>query len=560
MSSYHRILTIALLALTVGVVVVNIHYLYVAPVANTWVWWSGDETWLMAQYKEFVTTAHYLNPLAPGSAFAHGSGLLFGSCYLSAILYGLPLLLVKGHTIDTGRTVTYLLGVVTLVLLWQIAKRYRVEPPLRAFGCLLLSSTLCFFISSHSARYDLLVGLTILILVGYLPVLSEKKPVASSVLLGSLVPLTMLVNGHVLILLILTIAYMVWRTGILKSKRSSALFAGTAIAGLLLLLSVQASLIGTLSLLGPFKGNVKIQPLFRFFHPKYQIANYYWRYSTAYTFAPGVLAVAIVLTASLVWARFRYKFQMSRLEPLIRIFLMCASLVVASSLYIEFVLLRYFIFVLPMLVLTFVIMTSELMRVLPGRSKAVLSVALGACVVLALSRFSVDALRIGRAGEAISAANGRSVTEALEIIHARHPGHVRVFCTNPVQNIAMDDSCLLITPLMYDQPSAELRSRHELWESQKLDYAIVCSPANGCDDWKQTDSSIDWGARMHAKVVFQALGAFSDINRAYAPSDSALVDTLRVYEFCGKVTVRSWTFVCRSLLRRWWFRSSSFVR
>src|ERR1035437_9856444 len=167
MKALSRIVLAILLALIAVVLVVNVRYLYTAPIANTWTWWPGDETWLMSEFKEFLMTGHYINPNAPGSVYAVSSGLIFGSCYLTAVLYALPLLFIKGHTIDIGRTITWIFSVLALVALWQIARQYRVGPVLRAFGVLLLASTVCFFITSHSARSDMLIGLVVLILAGY---------------------------------------------------------------------------------------------------------------------------------------------------------------------------------------------------------------------------------------------------------------------------------------------------------------------------------------------------------------------------------------------------------
>ena len=169
---FSKIVTFALFLVLLLILIRNFQYLYVAPIQNAY-WWSSDETWLMSQYHQFVTTGHYVNPNAPGSMFSQCSGLLFGSCYVTAAMYGLPLLLIKHHTVDVGRTVTFLVGLLTLLSLWLIAKRYNVPPWLRMYGCILLASTLGFFIMSHAARYDLLVGFIVLIAVALLPLMIE---------------------------------------------------------------------------------------------------------------------------------------------------------------------------------------------------------------------------------------------------------------------------------------------------------------------------------------------------------------------------------------------------
>ncbi len=262
------------LALTVAVLVLNARYLYVAPIPNTWTWWAGDETWLMAEYKQFITTGHYINPLAPGSVYAVTSGIIFGSCYLTAAIYALPLLFIKGHTIDVGRTISFFFSIVTLAALWQLAKRYRVGPVLRAFGLLMLSSTVCFFMTSHSARADMLVGLAVLVAAGYLPFLVEWKNPNRDLVLGLLLPAGLLINGHVLILTFLAFGYIAWRAGIFGNWRVFLRCAGAATAGFAILLILQWSLLGSLSITGPFADKPGIMPYGTLLHPRAQIANY----------------------------------------------------------------------------------------------------------------------------------------------------------------------------------------------------------------------------------------------------------------------------------------------
>ena len=89
--------------------------------------------------------------------------------------------------IDAGRTLFLDIRHVDRLALWVIARRYRVGPILTAFGCLILAGTVCFFITSHSARSDMLVGLSILLLAGWLPLMIEKPNANRDILLGLLV-------------------------------------------------------------------------------------------------------------------------------------------------------------------------------------------------------------------------------------------------------------------------------------------------------------------------------------------------------------------------------------
>ncbi len=532
MKALSRITVAALLALTAVVLLINVRYLYTTPVVNTDTWWCGDETWLMGEYHHFITTGHYSNPFAPGSVFSQCTGLLFGSCYVTAALYGLPLLWIKTQTVDVGRTLTWIFAVLTLFAIWNIAKPYRIGPMVRAYGCLLLAGTVCFFITSHSARPDMLVGLTLLILTGCLPLITQKPFRNRDVFLGFLLPLGFLVNGHVTILSFLMIGYIAWTSGIFKSKKLILRMAGAAVAGFVLLFVTQEALLGSASLyVGPLSGGTSMMPLAHFIHPKTDLADVNARIAIANTWATGMLSVFVVLVAALVWAHTRYKARIVPLEPAHRRLLASAALVVLSSICFEFYWPRYLIFVLPTIVLSFLIVIAYVVRALTRTSVVVLSAALSVCMAFALLHYETDTTKLGEAGEFITTANTSAVTDALAAIHARRAGILRIFSTVPGENIAMDDPCTLITPVMYVQPIDTAMSRTDVWNNAKIDYAIVCIPAHGSDDWRQTDLAVDPSARSRARVIFERLGAFSDIRRSYDPSDLKNPDTLRVYEF-----------------------------
>ena len=525
-----------LLAITAVVIVTNFQYLYTAPIANTYIWWRGDETWLMSQYDEFVRTGHYINPLGPGSVFSQCSGLFFGSCYLTAALYGLPLLFIKCHTIDAGRTITWIFAILTLLSLWGIAKRHRVSPVVCAYGCLLLSSTLCFFITSHCARSDMLVGLTVMTFTGCLPLIVEKHYINREVLLGLLIPLSLLVNGHVLIHSFLMLCYLIWAVGCLKSRRSILICTCVAAGGFVCLLIAQEALLGSASLFGPLSGGPGMMPIMQILHPKSDIANFNGRLIIINSWAPGILWVSIVLATTLLWARIRYKIKLSQMEQASRRLLISAALVAFSSIFLEFYQTRYFIYVLPTIVLAFLIVISHLVSLLPRSSVAALASALSIGMAFGLWRYDIDTTRMGNVGEIITAANKTAVTDALATIHSWHKGRndhsykPRIFSTTAGQAITMDDSCELITPVIYIQPSDNSISQNNLWKRAKIDYAIVCNSARG-QDWNEDDASIDSTARSHSRIIFERIGPVSDIGRSYDPSGLKNLDTLIVYEF-----------------------------
>ncbi len=526
-----RITVSFLLALTVAVLVINARYLYVAPVPNTWTWWAGDETWLMAQYKNFIFSGHYINPLAPGSIYSVTSGIIFGSCYLTAAIYALPLLFIKGHTIDIGRTVTWFFSIVTLIALWQIAKRYRVGPVLRAFGVLLLSSTVCFFMTSHSARADMLVGLAVLVAAGYLPFLVEWKYPNRDLVLGLLLPAGLLINGHVLILTFLAFGYIAWRAGIFGNWRSFLRCGGAATAGFAILLILQWALLGSLSITGPFADNPGIMPYATLLHPRAQLANYEWRIFIARMWSPGILWFSALILASVIFAAIGKFLHPSTFHNSIRQLAGFVSLIVICSIYIEYHYPRSLIYVLPAIVLLFLVATDLLLRVLPSLAWRAFGVGTAACLAIGIWNYTASALSMGSVGEIITTANKHAVRDALAAVHAHSKGKPRVFSTTPAQDVAMDDSCQLLTQALFDWPVNKSATRHELWKRANVDFAIACYPGNSyAYSLTQPDSVIDIVASP-AKLIFQRIGTFCDIDRPYDRSSLNLLDTLRVYEF-----------------------------
>ena len=113
--------------------------------------------------------------------------------------------------------------------------------------------------------------------------------------------------------------------------------------------------------------------------------------------------------------------------------------------------------------------------------------------------------------------NNAVISEALATIHSRRAGIPRIYSTVTGESVAMDDSCILITPIMYYQPLIPCVCE-DLWERADIGYAIVCNPAHPLD-WNETDSCISWSERSRAKIIFERVGAFYDMGRSYNPSD-----------------------------------------
>ncbi len=523
-----KLILAGLFAAFIAVLAINARYLFVAPIPNTWIWWPGDETWLLSEYKNFLQTGHYINPLAPGSVFAESSGLIFGSCYLTAFLYAFPLLILHGHSIAVGRVITFVLSIATLFAMWRVSGIYKLPIVLRAFGLLLLSSSLCFFVTSHSARPDMIVGLTILLLAGCLPFMMARNSKTTDILLGFLLPASLLINGHVLIIAGPMIVYALWESGVLRNRSRFVRTSAATAAGFFILFAVQYLSLASWSISGPFTDMNSTMPFARFFHPRAQYTNYNWRYFIASEWAPQVMYLAIVLVAAAIWSKFHERISFSSMAPEARRFLVCAGLAVLSSIYIEYYWPRYFIYVLPTIILSFLIVISFLNEQLPHSATRVVNLALAVCLLVGLWRYANDALRMGSTGESITTRNEAVVNDALEVIHRRYRGRPHIFSMVPTQAVVMDDSCDLITPVTYDWPSKKFACRADAWRAAKVDYAIVYKDAEG-HIGGASDSVTNWLANAH--IIFERTGSFFDIDNPYKNKFLQNTDTLRVYEY-----------------------------
>ena len=268
----------------------------------------------------------------------------------------------------------------------------------------------------------------------------------------------------------------------------------------------------------------------RIFHPKADISHFSWRLFIANSWAPGLVWISVVLAIMLVFTCVQFKIRLSQMVPAARRSIVCTALVILPSLFLEYYEPRYFIYVLPSIILSFLIVLSFLLRTLPRFSTGILVLALNVCMIYGVKQYYSETTILSAGGERITAANRAAVSEALAMIHSHFVGKPRIYSTVTAEAVAMDDSCILITPIMYYQPIDAKATREELWERANINYAIVCNPAHNLD-WNETDSCIAWLDRSHAKIIFEQVGPFWDIGRSYQQSDLILLDTLRVYEF-----------------------------
>ncbi len=208
-ASAEKVLTLAVGVSIVIVLVLQLSSLYVAPVHNSQLWF-GDESWLMNEYREQMTSGVFSHPGAIASSVQLGNPFPFTAMWVTSFLYGgTALLFDHANLVNVGRTVSALIALaVVAILLWRSSSQ-SLLPALAAVGMMI--SCRSFLYASHCARYDIFSALVILIVLLYLgsrEVLTNKELMIVGLMLGS----SLLISAHPFAILALPIAYAALRT------------------------------------------------------------------------------------------------------------------------------------------------------------------------------------------------------------------------------------------------------------------------------------------------------------------------------------------------------------
>jgi hypothetical protein len=266
--------------------------LYTTPVFDSALWYS-DESWLMLESRQHVTTGVVSNPIAEGSAISSFKGALLGNVWLFSAIYGAPVKAFPGiNPVAVGRTVTLLLSICLMAIAYQLARLAGLSKVRSMVCCFALLSTRCFYLYSHSARYDILVALIILSVSSYssrLGIMTSRSPI----LVGAVTSgLSLAVTPHLLILLPLIPLFCLLR--VLGSRSQFVKYGLGILLGFLAMFSSYVILTGSWSLFPASKSNqfnqpLNLQPLLHPLSPKVQLAllSYKWQLLREFT---GALA------------------------------------------------------------------------------------------------------------------------------------------------------------------------------------------------------------------------------------------------------------------------------
>jgi Dolichyl-phosphate-mannose-protein mannosyltransferase len=533
----------ALLALVTIIVMLELLSLYSTPVPDSYLWW-GDESWLMLEFRTQMLTGVFRHPYALGSSLASGSGIIFGNMWISALFYGIPAAFLSPIAMDIvllGRTVTAVFAITLLVVLYEIARRLTSDRLLAMLSVLLLVTSRSFLLTSHSARYDILSALAIIVGVYLLLRYGAIGGRAiRSAIVGFCVAATLLITIHVTIALALaalvTVVYQA-RSGWLRSFFA---FIGGAIVFMAFLVGVSA-LRGQLMLgqswSGSFALNMHDIPALRFYSRSVQSANFIQRWSTLKAFGFGfILAIAaIVLIAIIQFARrnIRWKMGWRAVVPLVVVLSWTEFESSAPT--------SYLIYILPVFSL---IVALALKRFSSGDMHIWLIAGLG---ILLSSMALRDMPGTHGNGYLLMTENYQAVGAALDQIEQQDSGayvsgvHPLVLTFNPaVHEVLRDTNVRLMTTHFVEFPAGETSSKDptlyvdSVLRAEGVNYALVYL-SGWKHDYMREVGPIMAALGRKATPLWERAGYFTDIGRSYFDSKLGASiahdapDTLRLY-------------------------------
>lgn len=513
------------------VVMTELLSLYSTPVPDSYLWW-GDESWLMIEFRTQILTGVFHHPYALGSSLALGSGILFGNMWIPALFYGIPAALVSPIAMDIvllGRTVTAVFAFTLLVTLYEIIRRRTADRLLALFGVLLLLTSRSFLLTSHSARYDILTALAIIIgLFLLLRYESRGNRVLYSAIVGFITAATMLITIHVTLALALAAFVTVLYNSREKWLQSLAGFVIGAVAFILILIGI--TVLRGQPILGPswsgsFALNIHDIPALRFYSRSVQSANIIQRWGTIEAFGFGyVIAFATILVIFILqFARKAITWKIGWQIILLLIVLFSWTEFESSAPT------SYLIYILP--VFSF-FAALALKRLLHEGFRFWLIAGLSFFLFIMALR---DMPGAHGKGYQILSDNYQAVGAALDQIEQADSGsHPLVLALNPaVHEVLRDTNVRLMTTHFIEFPVGALNVDSVL-HSEHVNYALVYLSAWKPDYMREIGPLMASLARS-ATPLWERAGYFTDIGRSYFNSKLGTriahdaPDTIRLY-------------------------------
>ncbi len=397
------------------------HSLYLFPVPDSFRWY-GDETWMLLAWKNLLTHGRLILPFARGSTLESSPGLLLGSPWLAALVYGAPQMLAPVDTdvITIGRTVSFILGLSIIFVIGWGAYRLGISgrAAILSMGVLVTASSFTF--ASHSSRYDMMTGLALLtFVVACATARVSKKGVRrrrpSTVFwigfAGVLTAFT--ISPHLEALLAPVLLFIAWRAAAFRGPKCIAAFISGIVLALFLLVLVYSIANHSFSLAGGITSdnqfgsvlnNLPVRHLFSWSAQRHQLwAKGYYLWAEAPLFA---IAIALILISEVILLVTK------RPHPRTAYLTACLFLATVSGLFLQSTLPYYLVHLLPLAAFVFAAHLNE-WRHTTWLHPAVAFASLGVAIAIAIW-WVPELLNAGRIGKRIDEANSAAVQAAFE--------------------------------------------------------------------------------------------------------------------------------------------------
>jgi 4-amino-4-deoxy-L-arabinose transferase-like glycosyltransferase len=268
---------------------VQLSSLYVTPIHDSYLWW-GDESWLMAEYQEQIMTGVFRHPNAVGSTLSVGNPFPIASMWVTSLLYGTASFLVNSK-VDAGRTLTAFLSLALLAVVYLSATRLGMKRIVALICLVLLASSRTFFLTSHSARYDIITALAIVVAVAYLAG-TKANVVRAHLLIGICVGAGILISAHVTLLLALPLAlWLLYDRANVKQVLLVLVGGAISVAALWLVHQLTQPAVPGLD---TFSANLSTIPVLRPFSRSVQLANLEQKLELVQNFASVVVGAFLL--------------------------------------------------------------------------------------------------------------------------------------------------------------------------------------------------------------------------------------------------------------------------
>jgi hypothetical protein len=519
--------------------------LYTVPVYDS-VRWGGDETWLMREFGNQAMHGVMQYPEQFGQP-ARTDGVLAGSMWFDALIYGVSgnIVFPSSDLANIGRTVTAILGLLLIASFYFILRKLDIVPILAACSVGLMVLSQGFLWATHSARYDLLTGLTLIWYCYYLSrlVSTGKLNPVSSAIFGIASISIIIFSRHMLTLGFPATIICLWMLRIWKNRATifsylaGAIGAAAVISLIYWIGAGEFSLLGRGGSLGSYGFVIGQIPILRPFSRSVQVSNLLQRFHLFLLDQTGIillLAIAILLALSYKIWHWRLSRRGVRLRLAIteaqQFFLVAATCCTISWLLLEGSRPYYFFHIAPLVIIGGAIVLEVWTEVYPSQWQAR---AIGITIpILGIFLQAGHALPATVLGDAIEKDQSSAIQRLLQNAVPINGHKPRVLFDVAGLDRALTDTEVQVLTLDMFQPPPNATEAVEKLTRNQIDYVVLRS--------SQVSTPFEPGRALLPHVLDSigdardsALGFFYDDGRTYDESLSQLIDqgldTLRLY-------------------------------